>query len=91
MRSGLRRILNYAHGATKLSKGLKDAISWHACVAKASAICAVSLGSQITKIISNAIFIKRKMMMKLADRKQCLKNLTSLLKSISIQMDWCYH
>lgn len=69
MQNGLHKILSYVHGAIRLLRDLKGVTLWHVFVGKVFAICAVSHGNQTIKIILNAIFIRREMMMKLADRK----------------------
>lgn len=74
MLNGLLKILSYALGVIRLWKDLKDVILWLVFVVKAFVTCVVNLGNLIIKIISNATFIKRRVMMKLADRKQFSKN-----------------
>jgi hypothetical protein len=74
MQNGLLKTLNYALGAIKLCKDHKDATSWHVFAGKAFAICAVSHGSQITKIISNATFIERSPKISKIERKLFCKN-----------------
>lgn len=74
MLNGQLRTLNYALGVIRLWREVKVVTLWLVCVERVFAICAVSLGSLITKITSNAIYLRKEMMMKLVEKKQFYKN-----------------
>lgn len=74
MQSGLLKIPNCARGVIRLWREVRVVILWRVYVEKVSATCAVNLGNLTIKITSNAIFSRKEMMMKSAERKQFSKN-----------------
>jgi hypothetical protein len=70
MQSGYQTTPKFAHPARKQSKDRWAATSWPASAVKTSATCAQDLGNQTTKIISNAISTKRRLIKSSTDRNR---------------------
>lgn len=88
MPSGLHKILNFAHGATKLSRDLLGVISWLVYVENPFATCAVNPGNLITRITSSVPSIKRSLTKISVKKKQFLRKWTFMQKNICILLEW---
>jgi len=63
MLNGLHKTLKYVLGARKLYKDQWVVTSWHVLVVKLFVICALNHGNLTIKIISNAIYLRKNLMM----------------------------